>query len=185
MTLEGVNKNEGKEGLLVNGKWYNPTERVRPYIAKCRKGETVYMEVDAKGLINFVGPAERQEKPREAASQGNSAPKNTPQPPNNGDKVPEIVWQMKDWGAMRGGLAHDAAQMLSTLQQTGAVRIASKIPADKPEAQREVLKLASELHEILLGHLVANNEAAGAKKRAELEMGSLKPQKKEPIEAEV
>ena len=94
--------------------------------------------------------------------------------------------EVKQHSMVRGGLAHDAAQMLSVLQQTGAVRIASKTPADKPEAQREVLKLTSELHEILLGHLIENAEAAEKKLRAKLELGSLKSiktDKKDAIEA--
>ena len=194
MTLEGVNKNEGKEGLLVNGKWYNPTERVRPYIAKRRKGETVYMEIDAKGLIQFVGPAERAEGLSAPAQPAKPAQPATPRQVQPGPAPGGISWD--DWrekqardepvnnhNVRRGGLAHDAAQMICVLQQTGAVRITSKIPADKPEAQKEVLKLTSELHEILLGHLMDNAAEAEKKLRAKLELGSLKPQKTEEKKA--
>ena len=93
--------------------------------------------------------------------------------------------EVKQISITRGGLAHDAAQMVAVLQQTGAIKIRAKTGLSELEAAKETLKVASEYHEILLGHLVENNEIASKKKREQLEMGDLKPQKKEPIEAEV
>jgi hypothetical protein len=68
----------------------------------------------------------------------------------------------------RGGLAHDAAQLLASLIQSGAI---------KPEQQREAVKLTAELHAILTKHLMDDSAREEAELVAKLELGSLKPQK--------
>ena len=68
-----------------------------------------------------------------------------------------------NWGARRGGLAHDAAVILGDLERTGAIKLRAKAGQTELDSTREILKLASEYHEILLGHLMDNAELAEKK----------------------
>ena len=79
----------------------------------------------------------------------------------------------------RGGLSHDAAQLLAGLIQSGAIKVMPALGVIKPEQQREAVKLTAELHAILTKHLMDDSAREEAELVAKLELGSLKPQKKD------
>ena len=94
--------------------------------------------------------------------------------------------EAKQRSISRGGYSHDASQILGDLEKSGTIKITAKAGLSTEEKIQEILKLATEYHDIILGHLQDNAAKAEEKFRAELANGSLKPQKaekKEPVEA--
>ena len=186
-TVEAVNREKGKEGLKLKeqGKWYNAGARVAAYWqgkpnAIPRAGAKMKLEL-VDGKLDFVRPYQEGEEAgfqsadrmRQAASPAKSAPeKGVPSyyDPAEDRKaaVPAIVWELKDWSAMRGGLSHDAALIVTTHLKP-IKELTSE--ADIARAVKYSVDLTIEVTE----QLVAAAEKAKEKKRNELELGSLKP----------
>lgn len=53
--VEAISAKPGREGLKVDGEWFDATERTRQYVAKRKIGDAVYMEVEQGNKIAFCG----------------------------------------------------------------------------------------------------------------------------------
>lgn len=67
-TVENINSKK-RNGICIDGVWYNATPRTKGYVAKIEKGDVVELEVDGQSInylkINSSGGTPRpQEQPR-------------------------------------------------------------------------------------------------------------------------
>ena len=85
----------------------------------------------------------------------------------------------REYGQRRGGLAHDAEGLLSSLIKSGAIKVSSATGTCAVDKVKDALKATAEYHAILTGYLMEDAAKAEAKFREELANGSLKPEKAE------
>ena len=92
--VEAVNAKPHSEGIKVGGRWLNPNERTRRYVAHRAVGEAVYLEVEGDKIV-FCGdlrpddPDRVQKAPLKGAQAAQTA-KNSPFQPPSGQIHPPI-----------------------------------------------------------------------------------------------